>query len=62
MVDEELEKGLRSLAVPIVTRSGNNVGAINLSAHASRASRADLRDRFLPRLLAVAQEISRSLP
>jgi IclR family pca regulon transcriptional regulator len=62
IVDEELEKGLRSLAVPIVTRSGNNVGAINLSAHASRASRADLRDRFLPRLQAVAREISRSLP
>jgi IclR family pca regulon transcriptional regulator len=62
LVDEELEKGLRSLAVPIVTRSGENVGAINLSAHASRASRTDLRERFLPRLEAVAQEISRSLP
>ena len=49
------------LAVPIVTRGGENVGAINLSAHASRATRNDLRDRFLPRLDAVAQEISRSL-
>ena len=38
IVDEELEKGLRSLAVPIVTRSGVNVAAINLSAHSSRAS------------------------
>lgn len=61
IVDEELERGLRSLAVPIVTRSGENVGAINLSAHASRATRNDLRDRFLPKLDAVAQEISRSL-
>lgn len=62
IVDEELEEGLRSLAVPVLTRSGGNVGAINLSAHASRATRADLRDRFLPRLHAIAKEISRSLP
>lgn len=61
IVDEELERGLRSLAVPIVTRGGENVGAINLSAHSSRASRNDLRDRFLPRLDVIAQEISRSL-
>ncbi len=61
IVDEELEQGLRSLAVPIVTRSGANVGAINMSAHASRLSPADLRERFLPRLGAIAAEISRSL-
>jgi IclR family pca regulon transcriptional regulator len=47
--------------VPIVTRSGENVGAVNLSAHASRATRSDLREKFLPPLAAVAQEISRSL-
>lgn len=62
LVDEELEKGLRSLAVPIVTRGGQNVGALNLSAHASRASRNELRERFLPKLAAVARDISRSLP
>ena len=62
IVDEELEKGLRSLAVPIVTRSGVNVGAINLSAHSSRTSKSELRDRFLPQLRAVAQQISQSLP
>lgn len=61
IVDEELEQGLRSLAVPIVTRGGENVGAINLSAHASRSSRNELRDKFLPKLSAIAQEISRSL-
>jgi IclR family pca regulon transcriptional regulator len=61
IVDEELEQGLRSLAVPIVTRGGENVGAINLSAHASRASRDELRERFLPRLSSIAQQVSRSL-
>jgi len=61
IVDEELEKGLRSLAVPVVTRGGDNVGAINLSAHSSRTTRNELRDQFLPRLTAVAREISQSL-
>jgi IclR family pca regulon transcriptional regulator len=62
ILDEELETGLRAVAVPIVTRSGVNVGAINLSAHSRRTSRSELRDRFLPELRAVAREISQSLP
>jgi IclR family pca regulon transcriptional regulator len=61
IVDEELERGLRSLAVPIVTRSGKNVGAINLSAHTSRTTRNEMRDRFLPQLRAVGLQISRGL-
>jgi IclR family pca regulon transcriptional regulator len=61
IVDEELEKGLRSVAVPIVTRGGENVGAINLSARSSRSSRNDLRDRFQPKLAAIAGQISRTL-
>jgi IclR family transcriptional regulator, pca regulon regulatory protein len=61
IVDEELELGLRSIAMPIVTRAGVNVGAINLSAHAGRTTQADLRDRFLPRLTEVTTTISRTL-
>ncbi len=61
IVDEELELGLRAIAMPIVTRAGVNVGAINLSAHAGRTTAADLRDRFLPRLAEVATAISRTL-
>jgi IclR family transcriptional regulator, pca regulon regulatory protein len=61
IVDEELELGLRSIAMPIVTRAGVNVGAINLSAHAGRTTPADLCDRFLPRLTEVTTAISRSL-
>jgi IclR family pca regulon transcriptional regulator len=61
IVDEELELGLRSIAVPIVTRTAVNVGAINLSAHAARTTVADLRDRFLPPLRQVATAISRTL-
>jgi IclR family pca regulon transcriptional regulator len=61
LVDEELEQGLRSVAVPVLTRAGVNVGAINLSTHASRTSRTELRERFLPRLAEVAAMISRTL-
>ncbi len=61
IVDEELEQGLRSIAMPVVTRAGVNVGAINLSAHAGRTTSADLRDRFLPRLSDVTKAISRTL-
>ncbi len=62
IVDEELEQGLRSVAVPILTRSGNNVGAINLSALSSRTTLAEMRGRFLAGLRGVARDISRSLP
>lgn len=48
MVDQELEEGLRSAAVPIVDSKGE-VAALNISVHASRASMKDLRDQFLPR-------------
>jgi IclR family pca regulon transcriptional regulator len=61
LVDEELELGLRSIAVPIVTRAGVSVGAINLSAHAGRTTPDDLRGRFLPPLRDVASTISRTL-
>jgi IclR family pca regulon transcriptional regulator len=50
IVDEELERGLRSIAVPVSTRSGQVVAAINVGTHVSRVSRATLLDRCLPAL------------
>lgn len=61
IVDEELEKGLRSLAVPVLTRTGRCVGAINLSAHTSRTTRNEMRDQYLPRLREAAARISQSV-
>jgi IclR family pca regulon transcriptional regulator len=61
IVDEELERGLRSIAVPVVTRSGACVGAIDLSAQSNRTTRNEMRDIFLPRLRTVASQISHSL-
>ncbi len=61
IVDEELERGLRSIAVPIVDRNSQAVAALNLSTHSTRTTRNEMRDRFLPRLRAVAAEISASV-
>jgi len=61
IVDEELERGLRSIAVPIVDRSGQAVAALNLSTHSTRTTRNEMRERFLPSLRAVAEQISSSV-
>lgn len=58
IVDEELEAGLRSIAVPIVDRRGQAVAALNLSAHAMRTSRDEMQASFLPALREVASKIS----
>jgi IclR family pca regulon transcriptional regulator len=56
-VDQELEEGLRSLAVPISDGSGRVVAALNVSAHASRQTMAALRREFLPVALRAATAI-----
>ncbi len=61
IVDEELERGLRSIAVPIIDRNGQTVAGLNLSTHSTRTTRNEMRDRFLPRLQAAAAEISASV-
>src|SRR5919204_6561090 len=61
LVDQELEEGLRSVAAPIRERSGRVVAAVNVSAHASRASRDAVRKTPLPPLLAAAERIEADL-
>lgn len=48
LVDEELELGLRSIAVPIPTKNGGAVAAMNVGVHAGRVSIAEMRRRILP--------------
>ena len=57
IVDEELERALRSIAVAIVTRSGRTVGAINVSSNAARMTRVELRERVLPQLVAIRDRV-----
>src|SRR5271168_3669455 len=58
IVDQELESGLRSMAVPVRDSAGRVVAALNVGAHAQRISIQDLQVRFLPQLKAAAQELS----
>jgi IclR family pca regulon transcriptional regulator len=58
IVDQELEPGLRSMAVPIQNASGKIVAALNVGAHAHRVSIQEMQSKFLPRLRAAAQELS----
>ncbi|MGA2292080.1 IclR family transcriptional regulator domain-containing protein [Bradyrhizobium sp.] len=60
IVDEELERGLRSIAVPVLDRTGQAIGAINLSAHSTRTTRNEMREKFLPGLAHIAQRISQT--
>lgn len=57
VVDEELEAGLRSIAVPVFTRSKHVVAAINVGTHVSRVDQTTLMKRCLPAL----QEGARTL-
>jgi IclR family transcriptional regulator, pca regulon regulatory protein len=60
-VDQELEAGVRSIAVPIRDSSGRVVAAINASAHAARVAMRTLEKQFLPRLLDAAAQIDAEL-
>jgi IclR family pca regulon transcriptional regulator len=62
LVSEELELGLRSLAVPVITRSGKLVAAMNAGVHASRISTEVMLKKFLPALKAAAHRLGQSLP
>jgi IclR family transcriptional regulator, pca regulon regulatory protein len=57
MVDQELEMGLRSIAVPVKQPDGRAVASINVGAHAARADRQMMVKTYLPVLLEAANEI-----
>ena len=58
LIDEELEQGLRSIAVAITDRERQAIGAVNLSFHSTRTTRNEMRDFYLPKLQQVASQIS----
>jgi IclR family transcriptional regulator, pca regulon regulatory protein len=61
VVDQELEEGLRSGAVPIRDASGQVAAALNVSVHASRTSMQALRTEFLRPALRAAEGIEAEL-
>ena len=61
LLDQELEIGLRSLAVPIGTHINDTYAAINVSVPASRVSIKTLESLILPRLQNLATIIDRDI-
>ncbi|AEY89953.1 IclR-family transcriptional regulator [Streptomyces hygroscopicus subsp. jinggangensis 5008] len=61
LVDEELESGLRSIAVPVRDRTGRTVAALNVSTHAARRTLRDVVADLLPALHATAARIQQDL-
>ena len=61
LVDQELEEGLRSIAAPIHDAQGRTIAAVNVSAHASRATREKVRTTLLGPLLETTEHIEADL-
>lgn len=61
IIDQELEIGLRSVAVPLKDSAGQVLAALNVGTHVGRVSQRELETRFLPVLLAASEELSTRL-
>lgn len=61
IVDQELEEGLRAIAVPIRGASGSVTAALNVSAHARRLTPEAMRAELLPSMLETAGQIEADL-
>jgi len=61
LVNEELEFGLRSIAVPVVQKNGQVTIALNLSAQAGRVSADEMTGRFLPALKSASDALRYTL-
>lgn len=57
VVDEELEEGLRSVAVPVTDGRGNTVLALNTSISSAKETSAESLQRTLPGLLRCAAAV-----
>jgi IclR family pca regulon transcriptional regulator len=57
LTDQELELGLRSIAVPVKVRGQNVVAALNVGVPSARVSSSELIGRVLPYLRTAARQI-----
>lgn len=60
-IDQEVELGLRSLAVPLLNARGHTVAALNVGFAASSEALPDIANRLLPSLQRVQGELARLL-
>ena len=61
VIDQELELGLTSIAVPVVDRAGRVLAAVNIGTQAARFPPDALVRTFLPKLQAVQADLARIL-
>jgi IclR family pca regulon transcriptional regulator len=61
LVDQELESGLRSIAVPLHDRDAHVIAAMNVSTQASRTTPTAVRREMLPTLQSTATRIEADL-
>jgi IclR family transcriptional regulator, pca regulon regulatory protein len=59
VIDQELEVGLTSIAVPVIDREGKVVAAINVGTQATRFPPGIIVAEILPKLLKVQAELAR---
>jgi IclR family pca regulon transcriptional regulator len=57
VIDQEVELGLRSIAVPVLTARGATIAALNVGLPARGDDLQDLAERYLPPLLSVQAEL-----
>ena len=60
-VDQELELGLRTISVPLLSFRGETVAALNISVHAARMTMEQLAEHCLPPLLRAQAELRKLL-
>ncbi|CAL9448642.1 hypothetical protein SUDANB58_02405 [Streptomyces sp. enrichment culture] len=61
LTDQELEEGLRSIAVPVRDGTGRAVAAVNVAMHAARRTLEACVDEILPELMETAGRIEGDL-
>jgi IclR family pca regulon transcriptional regulator len=61
LVDQEVEAGVRSLAVPIRSSEGRARAALTVCSHAFRVSLDRIVQDFLPQVLATSSQITEQL-
>ena len=61
LVDQEVEEGVRSLAVPIRSPGGRTEAALTVCSHAFRVSPERIMEEFLPLVLRTSERITADL-
>lgn len=62
LIDQEVEIGSRSIAVPVQNIAGRTVAAINIGAHVTRATMERIMDDYLPNLFKAQDSLHKMLP